>query len=377
MRGKGAAGVVLLVGMTATVLGSEVYAASARRVAVTALPAHYTFTKTVQLTNTGRQDAFNVTADVVLKAPKTAYAHVTVVGSSMSPASVHRDASGNVVGVFRFGELAPGQTVTLALDYQATSSDVSYHLPYTYPHYNTASQIYRRYTDPARESKVIETNAPAIKALDQSITGGMQNPYRRAQALFNWVSTHIHYNTNLKATGSALATLQERRGVCSDIADLYVSMLRTDHIPARVVDGYVTNNGNGQEGLHQWVEFYLPQTGWVAADPTWGVGYFAELQDNWHIPLYDGLGPDVSVNWQYGGNAQNTDIRVRDSYHFQSDGARQGSRHRVLPLGGETPSVVDHGASHSPVRGILSLWHEVQAALANYLLRVKILWHSL
>lgn len=377
MRGKGAAGAMLAVGMTATVLGSPVYAASGGGVAVTALPAHYTFTKTVKLTNTGRQDAFHVTTDIVLKAPKTAYAHVNVVGSSVSPTSIHRDASGNVVGVFHLSELAPGQTVTLTLDYQATSSDVSYHLPYTYPNYNTASAIYRRYTDPGRESKVIETDAPAIKALDQSITAGMQNPYRRAQALFNWVSTHIHYNTSLKATGSALATLQERRGVCSDIADLYVSMLRTNHIPARVVDGYVTNNGNGQQGLHQWVEFYLPRTGWVAADPTWRAGYFAELQDNWHVPLYDGLGPDVSVNWQYGGSSQNTHIRVRDSYHFQSVGARLDSRHRVLPLGGVTPSIVNHGASHSPARGILSFWHQVRMALANYLLRVKILWHSI
>ena len=112
--------------------------------------------------------------------------------------------------------------------------------------------------------------------------------------------------------------LKTRSGVCTDFADLFVGMLRTDHIPAQLVTGYVMNNGAGQTGFHEWVRFMLPGVGFVVADPTWAAaGDIAALHDDWHIPLYVGLRPDVSVTWEnYGLRAAAITIRTR--YRFSA-----------------------------------------------------------
>lgn len=344
--------------------------------AVTSLPAFYGFTKTVTLTNTGNAPALNVTAKVVLLAPKNAYAHVSLSGYSQEPQSTFDDASGNLIGVYHWNDLKPHQSVTLVLHYQATSSDVSYHLPLVYPAYNTHSPVYRKYTSPSLEAKEVNTDAAPIRALDEHLVGSMTNPYLRAKTLFNWVAHNIQYNYSLQASGSALATLQKRLGICSDIAELYVSMLRTDGIPAQLISGYVTNNGDGQGGFHQWVEFDLPHAGWVVADPTWGkYGYFASLQDDWHIPLYDGIRPDISVHWQYTKNsASDPYMAINYHYHFNTEQSPPTIRHVKLPLVSVTPPVAqEHTVAHS----VQNEWQRLAAMVHQYFQRLKLALASL
>ncbi|MCL5115685.1 MAG: transglutaminase domain-containing protein [Firmicutes bacterium] len=347
--------------------------------AVTSLPAYYGFTKTVTLTNTGSAPALDVKADVVLSAPPTAYAHVTLTGYSKEPKSTYTDASGNLIAVYTWSQLQPHQSVTIVLHYQATSSDVSYRLPASYSAYNVHSALYQRYTNPRLEAAQVNTDAAPIKAEVQALVGNMTNPYQRAQTLFNWVANNIRYNYSLQASGSALATLRTRLGICSDIAELYVSMLRTDGIPARLIGGYVTNNGDGQGGFHQWVEFYLPHAGWIVADPTWGrYGYFAALQDDWHIPLYDGIRPDISVHWQYAKNGPNDPyLAINYHYHFVTEQSPPVTRHVKLPLVSVTPPVAKHRASVVVARTLATEWQHLVSMVRQYFLRLKIALESL
>lgn len=348
--------------------------------AVTTRPAYYGFTKTVTLTNKGNAPALNVKADVVLLAPASAYANVTLVGYSMEPSSTYRDPNGNLIGVYTWPSLKAKQSVTITLHYQATSSDISYRLPKTYASYDTTSQIYARYTNPKLEKSKIDADTSAIKALDQKLLGTTTNPEQRAQILFNWVAYHIRYNYSLKASGSALATLKSRLGICSDIADLYVSMLRTDGIPARLIGGYVTDNGAGQGGFHQWVEYYLPNTGWVVADPTWGrYGYFGALQDDWHIPLYDGIRPDISVHWQYAKTSASASpyLSINYHYHFTTEQSPSAVRHVKLPLVSVTPPVAKHHAALVVAQTFQTEWHHVVSFFHQYVLRLKIALESL
>ncbi len=348
--------------------------------AVTTLPAYYEFTKTVTLTNTGRAAALNLKADVVLLAPPSAYAHVTLTGYSKEPNATFADPNNNLIGVYTWPTLKPHQSVTITLHYQATSSDISYHLPKTYGPYNTRSKIYREYTNPKLDPRQIDTDAPAIEDLDKRLVGSLSNPYQRARVLFNWVAYHIRYNYTLKASGSALATLKSRLGICSDFVDLYVSLLRTDHIPAQLIGGYVTNNGAGQGGFHQWVEFYLPNTGWVVADPTWGrYGYFAALQDDWHIPLYDGIRPDISVNWEYAKTSDGAipNLSIHYHYHFVTEQSPVPTRHVKLPIISVTPPVAQHQAKVFASRVISSDWQRLRTFLRQYFIRLRIALMSL
>ena len=313
------------------------------------LPAQYNYTQAITLSNTSNAPAYDITAAVVLLAPETSYSEVELVSQSMPAQNLHHDQYGNLIGTFTWSEIPAHHSVSLTLDYQALSSDVTYHLPVSYPPYNVHSRNYQFYTNPRLESEQVDTNSPILKRIDEGILKPGENPEQKAHAIFQWVVHNIHYNYSLQASGSAVATAQSHLGICSDFADLYIGLLRTAKIPARFVGGYVTSNGSGQGGFHQWVEFYLPKAGWIAADPTWGNGYFAQLQDHWHIGLYDGIRKDITVDWNYNpgtlsAQKASTQIRILYHYHFQK-------HEPISPL--KPPFVTKHPAKTTKVRPIL------------------------
>lgn len=70
----------------------------------------------------------------------------------------------------------------------------------------------------------------------------------------------------------------QKRGYCEHFASAMTVMLRTQGIPARLVTGYLPGRLNPMSGLysirmedaHAWVEYYIPDFGWHAVDPTPG-----------------------------------------------------------------------------------------------------------
>ena len=313
--------------------------------AVPSLPAHYVFTQTITLTNTKNAMAYDVKANVVLLPPETSYSQVSLTGESQKPTAVHHDQYGNLIGTFVWSTLAPHQSVTLTLHYSDTSYYVSYRLPKTFPPYNKHSSNYVTYTNPQLESKQVNTDSPILENIVKKAVRPGENPEQKARNLFQWIVKNIQYNYSLKASGSAVATAESHLGICSDIADLYVGLLRTAHIPARFVGGYVTNNGSGQAGFHQWTEFYLPSVGWVVADPTWGAyGYFASLQDHWHIALYDGIRKDIVINWSYSPqllSTVNAKHQIGINYHYSF----YSTAHQIAEPSLQAPPVVH---THKP-----------------------------
>lgn len=350
-------------------------AARAAGVATTSAPAYYAITKTVTLTNTGDDTAYHVDAQVTLLPPATRYATVALTGESVVPESVSRDSYGNTVGRFAWPRLAPGQSVTLTLTYTAEVWAVHYRLDAAGRAYDTSGATYRTYTDPRLEAAAVDTGAPALVALDRSLAPVGATPLAEAQAYFDWIVGHIRYNYSLVPAGNALAVLKSRLGICTDFAELFVGMLRTAHIPARLVDGYVVNNGAGEGGFHQWVEFDLPGAGWIAADPTWGAdGYFAALPDDWHIPLYVGVRPDVNVSWQY---VPGTTPYIHIQYHYAFKtlaAAPAPARRAALPVlsPAKSAAVRQHGRALAATpwwaagrAWLAALWHWIAGTLVT------------
>jgi hypothetical protein len=77
-------------------------------------------------------------------------------------------------------------------------------------------------------------------------------------------------------------------------------------IPARELNGYaiasdtgantpLSLNVQGGDLLHAWVEFYDPEYGWIAIDPTWGstskIDYFTKLDTNHLVFAIKGTDP--------------------------------------------------------------------------------------
>lgn len=98
---------------------------------------------------------------------------------------------------------------------------------------------------------------------------------------YNWVVDTLEYDqsrvgaVNNKRSG-ALQAYNTKKGVCMEYADLLITILRAQGVPARAAFGYGYNRvgGNGQttamDLAHQWVQVYIPSFGWMDLDPTWG-----------------------------------------------------------------------------------------------------------
>jgi transglutaminase-like putative cysteine protease len=67
--------------------------------------------------------------------------------------------------------------------------------------------------------------------------------------------------------------LEQRKGVCQDIAHVMIAICRQLGIPARYVSGYLyhrrdDNDRSQADATHAWVEAWIPTIGWVGIDPT-------------------------------------------------------------------------------------------------------------
>lgn len=66
-----------------------------------------------------------------------------------------------------------------------------------------------------------------------------------------------------------------RKGVCQDLANLFICMARLLGLPARYVCGYIYTGNHGANRIgadasHAWVQIYIPNVGWRGFDPTNG-----------------------------------------------------------------------------------------------------------
>ncbi|WP_342560483.1 transglutaminase domain-containing protein [Psychrobacillus sp. FSL W7-1457] len=124
-------------------------------------------------------------------------------------------------------------------------------------------------------SRGIESDAPQIIDLANSLTKGKTSELEKSKAIYDFVANTISYdvvkfqNDDFKWDDSALKTLNSQTGVCQDYAYLTIALLRASNIEARFVEGFTTDR-------HAWVEAKVDNR-WVTMDPTWGAGY---LNDN-------------------------------------------------------------------------------------------------
>jgi transglutaminase-like putative cysteine protease len=121
---------------------------------------------------------------------------------------------------------------------------------------------------------------PRIPRLAQQISAAAANNYDKAAAIENYLKTQFGYTLQLPRSPVAdpLSNFlfERRQGHCEYFASAMAVMLRTQRIPARVVNGFRGGEFNDLTGsyvvrardAHAWVEAYFPGYGWVTFDPT-------------------------------------------------------------------------------------------------------------
>jgi transglutaminase-like putative cysteine protease len=85
---------------------------------------------------------------------------------------------------------------------------------------------------------------------------------------------YVPGSTSLQTT--AYQVFYSKRGVCQDLANLFITMARLLGIPARYVCGYIYTGNTAEsraksDASHAWVQLYIPNFGWKGFDPTNGV----------------------------------------------------------------------------------------------------------
>ena len=171
--------------------------------------------------------------------------------------------------------------------------------------YDKKSKEYSIYT---RSTHTIDIT-PKIKELAELAVGDEKNPYIKAEKIFKFVRQKMRYKIHRQDRGVGTKCLldfsvidketgeEHYEGSCEQYSALFIALCRAAGIPARTVAGFIGWNPWIKEedlkltynidttlsqyglaaaqhymalGLHTWAEFYIPNYGWIPADPQGG-----------------------------------------------------------------------------------------------------------
>ena len=125
---------------------------------------------------------------------------------------------------------------------------------------------------------------------------------------------HADFRYAPKSTAIDMPLLEvfgNRRGVCQDFAHVMTGALRSMHLAARYVSGYLRSGAayQGADASHAWVSVFIPGAGWLDFDPTNDV-----RPGEGHVTLgwgrdYGDVAPMKGV--ALGGGRQIVEVEVR------------------------------------------------------------------
>ncbi|MEG3659445.1 transglutaminase-like domain-containing protein [Arenibacter palladensis] len=133
-----------------------------------------------------------------------------------------------------------------------------------FPLYQIADNL-KKYT----EFDYIIDNDPSVNQFTKELIYGENELFTVVFKIGNWINKNIRYIKNVNHDVRRASTVYKaKNGDCADLSVLFLSMLRSVHIPSRLVSGIA--KGDGDFGYHAWVEVYFEGVGWVPFDATSG-----------------------------------------------------------------------------------------------------------
>ncbi len=165
--------------------------------------------------------------------------------------------------------------------------------------------IVLEYTQP---TEFIDINSK-IEKRAKEIIGTEDDLYEAVFKVADWTNNNIEYNLSTltaEAVQPSTWVLENRQGVCDEMTNLFISLLRSVGIPARFVSGMVYTNTDYSWGPHGWAEVYFPEVGWVPFDVTFGEYGWVDPS---HLKLKDNIdsgSPSAKYSWKSTG----TDLNV-------------------------------------------------------------------
>ncbi len=160
-------------------------------------------------------------------------------------------------------------------------------------------------------TETIDSDHPDVIAKASELAEGEDDLFVVAFKLASWVEENINYDLktlDVSVSEKGSWVLQNKRGVCDEMASLFVAMARSLGIPSRFVSGISYTNdeevakvAGSNWARHGWAEVYFPDIGWVSFDVTFNqYGYI----DVTHIKLresFDPTEPAIKYKWLADG----------------------------------------------------------------------------
>jgi hypothetical protein len=187
-----------------------------------------------------------------------------------------------------------------------------------------------------------------VRALADSLLGGLPTPYDKAQALVDWFQGEFAYTLELPGSPREATLdyflLQRRAGHCEYFSTAMAVLLRAQGVPAREVNGFLGGEWSQfgdylavtQNQAHAWVEVWFQGFGWVPFDPTPAGSGSGFAERAWFWPgrfLFDALQHrwnkwilDYSFQTQFGLLQRAQGLFSGDTRQdsLPSDGERRG-----------------------------------------------------
>jgi len=214
----------------------------------------------------------------------------------------HEDAFGNII--HSFTAEGPFKNLTVEVEGEVETQDTNGLVSGAIERF--PPQFYLRETALTRTDPAIADFARTIRAATNGDTLAVLH------ALLTALNREIAFDTDpTHAATTAEEAFGLRRGVCQDIAHIFVAAARTLGIPARYIGGHF-RRADGVTALdagHACVETYVENLGWIGFDPTNAI-CTTEAHVRVAVGL-DYLGAAPVRGTRFGGGGETLTVAIR------------------------------------------------------------------
>lgn len=147
--------------------------------------------------------------------------------------------------------------------------------------------------------------------LDFAQAIGQGDPLDRMHRLMGALHRDVAFEVgSTSAAHTAAEAFAQKRGVCQDHAQIFISTARRLGVPARYVSGHL-NRSDGQhdqDAAHAWAEAWIEGLGWVGFDPANGI---CPTDQYVRVAVgLDALGATPIRGTSYGGGQENMTVAL-------------------------------------------------------------------
>lgn len=176
---------------------------------------------------------------------------------------ISTDAEGNQMFYVEWDENAAPEDRKASLSFHVDRPEI------IRPELKEEGTIGAGFENDLKGSAMVTVTDPAVVKLAKEITEGKTTVLDQARAVYDWIYDNMVRDNSVVGCGQGdvCTLINTKGGKCTDINSVFVSLCRINGIPAREMFGVRINADDITNNEHCWAEFYLPGTGWVAADP--------------------------------------------------------------------------------------------------------------